>query len=180
MSEPQSTEALVDALCYGEVILPGMDEEFFQLVARINLVCVASPDLDYPSLDECGLRRFFRFAVAGKGQPEQVDARRALEEFVGSVKLGWLDEIVPRQWRLENGVRVDLEYSPETNPKEGTAFSPTGELPVSGLEGTRDHPFVCEGRVAVRLRLTDERGLRLGETLDWPSYSASLKSRSSR
>lgn len=180
MLEGEEAEQLIDALCYGELQLPGMDESFMQLLARINLVCVASPELGYPAFDEAGLRAFFRSVVEGSEEPEKVDARGALAEFVGEVRLGWLDEIVPVRWRLGKDGGFDLRYAAETNPGEGAAFSPVAEVKAEDLTEMRDHPFVCEGRVAVRLRLLDAKGKFLEETLDWPGYSASMISRSSR
>jgi hypothetical protein len=173
-------EDLIDSLCYGEIRLPGMDEIFDQLLARINLVCVASPELDYPCLDFEGLRKFFRYALAGREEPDQVDVGAALAAFVGQAKMRWLDEIVPRRWRLGDAAGFDLQYSAETNPGEGVALSPIGTVRVSQLGGLRDHPFVCEGRVAVRLRLLNDDDSLLEETLDWSAHSARLISRSSR
>jgi ATP-dependent helicase HrpB len=141
---------------------------------------VASPELDYPAFDEPGLRRFFRFAVAGRTDLESVDALTALGEFVGPIRMGWLDEIVPNRWALADEIGIPLEYSGETNPAEGTAFSPVGSVKVEALSGLTDHPFVCEGRVAVRLRLLNEKGVVVDETLDWEGYSAMRMSRSSR
>jgi len=179
-SEQEKLEDLVDALCFGERMLPGMDDAFQQLLARINLVCVASPELDYPAFDEAGLRRFFRFALAGRDEPEQTDAMEALREFVGPVRMGWLDQIVPRNWMLDGGEAVELRYAKETNPAEGTAFSPVGAVKLEALSGVDDHPFVCEGRVAVKLRLLNSHGKFLEETLDCSTYSANRMSRSSR
>ena len=58
VAEERSIEELVDAVMYGELSLQGWDEEFEQLRARINLVCVASPDLGFPPLNEGGMRDF--------------------------------------------------------------------------------------------------------------------------
>ena len=178
--EHDRIEDLVDALCYGERDLPGMDDDFFQTLARINLVCVASPELEYPAFDESGLRRFFRYALAGREEPEATDATEALREFVGPVRMGWLDDIVPRKWELDGGETVELRYARETNPGEGTAFSPVGSIKLGALSDVDDHPYVCEGRVAVRLRVLDGQGRLLEETLDCSGYSASRMSRSSR
>jgi hypothetical protein len=171
-------EAMVDGLCHGGRTLPGMDDHFAQWVARINLVCVASPEAGFPALGHCGIRRFF-VETLNRAEPEEVDILEALRDFVGRDRFAWLDEMVPVSWRLENGAQIRLEYSSETDPAEGTAYSPVGEIRIRDLAGMRDHPFVCEGRVAVRLRLLDESGGRVGDTFDWPGYSANLRSRSS-
>ena len=65
---------------------------------------------------------------------------------------------------------IAIEYSAETDPGEGLGLSPLVRVQESLLEAVDYHPYVCEGRVALRLQLLDEQGALLGETLDWPGY----------
>lgn len=171
MTEERSLEDLVEAAVYGELNLAGWDEDFEQLIARINLVHIASPEIGFPSLNEAGRREFFRQAFKACPQLDEFELVPALDAFVGAGRLSWLDEIVPRAWKI--GERsIPLEYSHETDPGEGVAFAPTARVEVRHLADVDYHPFVCEGRVAVRIELIDGRGRRVGETFDWPAYGA--------
>ena len=168
MTEERSLEELVEAAVYGELNLAGWDEDFEQLIARINLVHIASPEIGFPPLNEAGRREFFGQAL--KECPlDEFELIPALAAFVGEGRLQWLDEIVPRTWKA--GERsIPLEYSHETDPGEGVAFAPTARVEARDLAEVDYHPFVCEGRVAVRIELIDRRGRRGDETYDWPTY----------
>lgn len=171
MSDGLPLSDMVEAAVYGELNLPGWDDAFEQLIARINLVHVASPELGFPPLNEAGRRAFFEGAFKDGPKLDDFELLPALGAFVGEGKLGWLDDIVPRAWRVGEQA-IALEYSHETDPGEGVAFAPTARVEQRILADVDYHPFVCEGRVAVRLELVDRRGRRLGETFDWPAYQA--------
>ena len=171
MTEERPLEELVESAVYGELNLPGWEKAFEQLIARINLVHIASPEIGLPPMDEAGRREFFRHAFQKCPQLDEFELIPALDAFVGAGRLQWLDEIVPCHWKVGEH-SIPLEYSHETDPGEGVAFAPTARVEAGQLAGVDYHPFVCEGRVAVRIELIDRRGRRLDETFDWPAYQA--------
>lgn len=169
VAEERSSEELADAVIYGELAVPGWDVEFEQLRARINLVCVASPDLGFPPLNEAGMRDFLIGVFDAVEEIAAVNLRAALLRFVGKERFHWLAEITPTSWRV-GGAVIAIAYSAETDPGEGVAFSPVARVQESLLDSVDDHPFVCEGHVALGLQLLDGEGGLLGETLDWSGY----------
>lgn len=172
MAEDQALQELVDAVVYGEIPLPGLDDAFGELRSRINLLCVVSPELGFPDLGHTGFRSFLETILRDVEDPAAVDAAAALEELISGSRLRWLDEIVPVHWVVAEGVKVKLRYSAETDPAEGHAIAPEADVRLADLLAVDVHPFVCEGRVAVRLWLRDPKGKRLESTFDWPAFRA--------
>jgi len=170
MAEDRPVEELVDAVVYGEIPLRGLDDVFEELRARINLVCVVSPELGFPDLGYSGFRSFLEQILTGIESPETVDASLELQRIVGGSKLRWLDEIVPSRWIISGEQKIKLRYSLETDPSEGHAIAPEADVRIADLLDVDEHPFVCEGRVAVRLWLRDPKGKRLDSTFDWPVF----------
>jgi hypothetical protein len=168
MAEERSIEDLVDAALFGQLELTGWDAEFEQVLARINLVCVVVPELGFPPFGEGGRRLFLETVFAATKLPEQVEVGAELGDFIGADRRLWLDEIAPKFWSLPDGSKVSIEYSGETDPGEGLAYSPLVRVGLKALTDVDYHPFVCEGKVAVRLCLTDEQDRVIQETLDWP------------
>ena len=173
MAEDDSLQDLIDAVSYGEVALPGLDEEFAELRARINLVSVVSPELGFPDLGFKGYRSFIERSLTAAEDPMTLNVAFALEEEVGGSRLKWLEEIVPRHWGIPDGPKIHLRYSMETEPAEGQAIAPDADVRLADLLDVGFHPFVCEGRVAVNLWLRDPKGNRIDSTYDWPTYRGS-------
>ena len=159
----------MDDALYGAIAVPGWDDEFEDVRSRINLVCVASPDLGFRSLDETGLRDLLHFAFEKDRSLETINLKEELAAWQGDQRVRWLDEITPLNWMIGKKA-YPIRYSPETDPREGVAYSPSVVVPADQLDDVDYHPFVCEGRMTVRIVLTDRQGRRLGETLDWPVY----------
>ena len=152
---------------------PHADDVFQALRARINLVCVVSPDLGYAELGCAGMKAFLAATFTGdetRGEAEGKDLVQALVEFVGETKIGWLAEIAPERFELENGPKLKLRYSTDTDPDRGEASAPEADVRIHQMLDCSEHPFVGEGLVAVNLCLRDPKGNRVDHTFDWPRW----------
>lgn len=154
---------------------PQVGEVFESLKARINLVSVVSPDLGIPGLGQSGMKEFLSTTFSGEesqSEFQSTDLAALLESFIGETRFGWLDEIVPLRFKLENGPVLKLRYSAESDPDCGEASSPEVDVRLHQMLGCTQHPFVCEGLVAVQLQLRDPKGGVLDRTFDWPGWRA--------
>ena len=173
MNEHDQATEFARAFSEGRLVLPQFDDEMWQLCARVNLVCVVSPDLDYPPMDGQGIEAFLVGAFADSEDESAVRGlhlRDAFREFAGETKFGWLNEIVPPELKLPNGEVATMLYSMETEPRRGEAIPPEVWIQPETIRDWDFHPYICEGLVAVKIVLCDSRQRRISETFDWPTF----------
>jgi ATP-dependent helicase HrpB len=132
---------------------------------RSNLVARTMPDLEFPSFDpprvtKCLAAAFRGLTLAKEAQAAPVEP--AFKNELGPERLGWLDEMAPREIRSPDGRRSKLQYTPEAEP----------ELQVKLHEcfAATEHPRICEGKVPVKLWVATPDGKRIESTTDWPTF----------
>lgn len=173
MADPDPARELAVAFLDGRLRLPQFDRRMEQICARVNLVCVVSPDLGYRPLDGEGIVEFLTHSLVGivdEDAARTVNLNAALGQWLGAERLGWLDEIVPASLPLPDGSKTELRYSLESDPRRGTAASPECEVALASVLDWKFHPFVCEGLAAVQLNLLDPAGSRLATVFDLPGF----------
>lgn len=166
---------LAEAYGQGWFELPLFNNEVRQLIARVNLVCVALPELDFPRFDSERINSCLAAAFSGLTLAKEAQAQPLIETFRKELAVeqhAWLDELAPRTVRWPDERQLKLVYGdPLANPGD----PPTGpEIQVKLTEcfALQDHPRVCEGRVPVRLWLLAPDGKRLESTIDWTHFRA--------
>jgi ATP-dependent helicase HrpB len=170
-----SARALADAFARGWFDLPNLNHAVKQFMARVNLVCVAMPDLEYPRFDEaavaaCVARAFHGMTLVKEAQA--ADLLPAFHAHLQPAQVGWLDELVPTGIAWHDGRRLKLVYSEETDPVKGEAVAPELQVKLTDCFDLKEHPLLCEGTVPVRLALLTPDGKRLDVTGDWPQWKA--------
>jgi len=162
---------LADAFLKGWFELPNLDHQLKQFVARVNLICTAMPDLGLHRFDEPALRAALARAFRGMTLAKEAQAAPLKDAFRGHLpagQSGWVDELAPVQIPWPGGKPVKLAYSEEVNERE--AASPEAQVKLLDCFELKDHPFVCEGSVPVKLWLCTPDGKRLESTCDWPDW----------
>jgi ATP-dependent helicase HrpB len=157
--------ALANAHMKGYFELPLFDHATKQLMFRANLVARTMPDLEFPTFDpprvtKCLAAAFRGLTLAKEAQATHVEP--AFKNELGPERLGWLDELAPREIRSPDGRRGKLQYTPEAEP----------ELQVKLHEcfAATEHPRICEGKVPVKLWIATPDGKRIESTTDWPTF----------
>lgn len=165
---------LAEAYRKGWFELPLFNHRLKQFVARVNLVCVAMPDLDFPPLNEAGITAGLARALRGVTTVKEAQATHlgdAFRQHLAKEQLAWLDELTPLTIPWPDGRSLKLLYLDRDADGE---IPPCAELQVKLHEcfALKEHPRLCEGRAPVRLWLCAPDGRRLEPTLDWPAFRA--------
>jgi ATP-dependent helicase HrpB len=164
-----SGRTLAEAFTNGWIELPNLSHDVKQFVARVNLVCSALPDLDFPPFDASALRAALTRAFAGHTllkEAQSVELRPHFRRHLAPEQLEWLDELLPLSIPWPTVRTVKLTY-PEGEDEEPW---PTVQVKLSECWGLKTHPMLGEGKVPVRLGLLLPDGKRLDTTTDFPRW----------
>ncbi len=170
-----SGRCLAEAYARGAFELPLLDHPLKQTIARINLVAVAMPELEFPQADAAFVTGFLAGAFAGLTLAKEAQAtplRDAFRQYFGADRLEWLEELAPASIALPDGRKIKLLYAQEARGAEGEPNSPEAQVNLHQLFGLQEHPRVCEGRVPVKFWLAAPDGKRLDSTFNWPAFCA--------
>jgi ATP-dependent helicase HrpB len=154
--------------------LPLFNHELKQFIGRVDLVCLVLPELDFPPFTEKAIVACMARAFEGMTLVKEAQAAPLRDEFqkhLAKEQLGWLDELVPLSVAWPDARKMKLLYAESA----GTATRPNPpELQVKLHEcfQLKEHPCVCEGKLAVKLWLCGPDGKRIESTLDWPAFKA--------
>lgn len=170
-----SGRCLAEAHRKGWFELPLFNHEVKQFIARVNLLCAVSPDLDFPPFDEsavteCLARAFNGLTLAKEAQATQV--REAFLKHLAPEQLGWLDELAPTHLTWHDGRKLKLTYSESARDEDGDPNAPELQVKLTECFGLKEHPHLCEGKLPVKLWLCTPDGKRLESTFNWPAFKA--------
>ncbi|MDB6152427.1 MAG: Helicase-associated domain protein [Chthoniobacteraceae bacterium] len=166
-----SGRALAEAFSNGWFDLPNLGHDVKQFIARVNLVCTALPELEFPPFDAPALLAALTRAFAGQTllkEAQTVELRPHFRRHLAPEQLEWLDELLPLSIPWPDGRKLKLTY-PEPNHDDGW---PTAPVKLNDSWGLKEHPMLGEGKVPVRLCLLLPDGKRLEITTDFPKWKA--------
>ncbi len=164
---------LAEAFAKGWFELPNLTHDVKQFIARVNLVCAALPELDFPRFDSPALlaaltRAFTGFTLVKEAQAAEL--RPHFRAHLVPEQRGWLDELLPLSIPWPDGRTVKLTYpEPGRDSDEGPAW-PTAQVKLNDCWALKTHPVLGEGKVPVRLCLQAPDGKRLDATTDFPAW----------
>ena len=155
--------------------LPLFNHDVKQFVARVNLVCAARPELEFPPFDEAAITRCLARAFAGQTLVKEAQATHVREEFLKHLapeQLGWLDELAPPQITWPDGRKLKLLYAENARDEDNEPNAPEAQMKLNECFGLREHPQICEGKLPVKLWLCAPDGKRIEATFNWPAFKA--------
>ncbi len=174
--EPEgSGRCLAEAYRKGAFELPLFNHDLRQFIGRVNLVCVAMPDLEYPPFDEAAIVASLTRAFSGLTLVKEAQGVHLMDAFrahLAPEQAGWLNELVPASIPWFEGKKIKLAYSEEVDLTKGEATAPEAQVKLTECFQLKDHPFICEGTLPVKLWLCTPDGKRLESTFNWPSFKA--------
>ena len=168
-----SGRALAEAAQRGFFELPLLNHEVKQFIARVNLVCAALPELEFPPFDEAAMTTCLARAFHGLTLAKEAQATHVKEEFAKHLapeQRTWLDELAPLTIAWPDGRKVKLLYAEQARDEDGEPNSPELQMKLHECFALKEHPHVCEGKVPVKLWLTTPDGKRLESTFNWPAF----------
>jgi ATP-dependent helicase HrpB len=173
-TDPEAAgRTLAEAFAKGWFELPNLTHDVKQFIARVNLVCAALPELDFPRFDTPALlaaltRAFKGFTLVKEAQAAEL--RPHFRAHLAPEQLGWLDELLPLSIPWPDGRTVKLSYpEPGRDSDEGPAW-PTAQVKLNDCWVLKTHPVLGEGKVPVRLCLQAPDGKRLDATTDFLAW----------
>jgi ATP-dependent helicase HrpB len=168
-----SGRCLADAFQRGFFELPLFNHEVKQFVARVNLVCAAMPNLEFPAFDQKAIAACLARAFAGLTLVKEAQAAHVRDEFVkhlATEQVAWLDELAPVSITWHDGRKLKLLYPENAAGKDGKPNPPELQVKLTECFGLMEHPRICEGRLTVKLWLCTPDNKRLDSTTDWPAF----------
>jgi ATP-dependent helicase HrpB len=166
-----SGRTLAEAFSKGCFDLPNLGHEQKQFISRVNLLCAALPELDFPAFDTAALEAALTPAFKGitlLREAREVDLRKHFKRHLAPEQLEWLDELLPLSIQWLGGRTLKLSY-PETAPNAEPAW-PEAQVKLSECWALKQQPTLGEGKVPVRLCLMLPDGKRLDDTTDFPAW----------
>ncbi|MDF1741303.1 MAG: ATP-dependent helicase HrpB [Verrucomicrobiales bacterium] len=161
-----SGRCLAEAHRSGAFDLPKMDHRVKQFIARVNLVSVTMPELEFASLDEAAITASLARAFTGLTRAKEAQDAALIPAFHRHLEKGqisWLDELLPLSIAWVEDRSVKVSYVNET---------PEAQVKLKDCFALEAHPTVCEGRIPVTLNLSAPDGKRVGSTTDWAHFRA--------
>ncbi len=170
-----SGRALAEAARKGFFELPLFNHELKQFSARINFVCAAMPEMDFPPVDDAAITRHFGTAFHGLTLAKEAQAAPLKGEFqkhLAPEQLSWLDELAPASIPWPDGRKLKLLYPETPRDEDGGPNPPEFQMKITECFALKEHPHLCEGKVPVKLWLSTPDGKRLEATFNWPAFRA--------
>lgn len=164
---------LAEAYRKGLFELPLFNHELKQFIGRVNLVCAVMPELEFPPFDDSAIVNCLARAFAGMTLVKEAQATHLREEFqkhLAKEQVAWLDELVPLSIAWPDGRKLKLLYAEEAASKTGEPNPPELQVKLTECFALKEHPRVCEGKLAVKLWLCAPDGKRIESTMNWPLF----------
>ena len=170
-----SGRCLADACLRGWFELPQLNHELKQLMARINLIDAAAPELDFPPFDRDAQLRALTRAFEGMTLVKEAQAASLKEAFLAHLapeQRVWLDELTPLTIPWHDGKKLKLTYAESARDEEGEPQSPEVQVKLHETFALKEHPQILENKLPVKLWLCTPDGKRLESTFNWPAFKS--------
>lgn len=171
-----SGRCLAEAYRKGWFELPLFSHEAKQFIARVNLVCATSPELDFPPFDDAAITERLAQAFAGLTLVKEAQGTHVRDEMMRHLapeQRGWLDELVPLHIVWPDGRKLKLQYQEAALDEDGGPNAPELQVKLTECFTLKEHPHLCEGKLPVKLWLCSPDGKRIEATYNWPAFKAS-------
>ncbi len=159
-----SGRCLAEAHRAGAFELPLMDHRLKQFIARVNLVHVTLPELEFAPFEDAAITASLARAFKGLTTVKEAQAAPLISAFhqhLDKGQVSWLDELVPLSIPWPSGGTIKVSYVADT---------PEAQVKLQECFALKEHPTLCEGRLPVQLQFCTPDGKRLATTSDWPAF----------
>ncbi len=161
----EAAAALAKEFLAEHIELPMWNHELDQWLARAALVRKHFPELELPGFDDAAKVECLSRALSGAllyKEAKEKPLAPAFREFLTPVQRDFINDLAPEAVTLANGKRYKLVYDEEEPP----AIT----VKLNDIFGVKDHPRLCDGKVAVAIQLTAPDGKRLEVTRDLETF----------
>ena len=161
----EAAAALAKEFLDGVIELPLWNHELNQWLARVRLVARTFPELELPAFDAAGKLECLSRALSGTLLYKEAKERPLVPVFrnrLDAVQRDFVNDLAPEAVTLSNGKRCKLVYSDDAPP----AIT----VKLHEIFGVKEHPRVCDGKLAVLIQLAAPDGKRLETTQDLEAF----------
>src|SRR6266480_579342 len=147
---------LAEAHRQGHFELPLFNHDVKQFIARVNVVCAAMPDLEFPPFDPAAVAERLARAFHGLTLVKEAQAAHVRDEFLKHLakeQIGWLEELAPQTVVWPDGRKLKLLYPETARDEDGQPNSPELQVKLHECFTLKEHPRICEGKLPVKLWL---------------------------
>jgi ATP-dependent helicase HrpB len=155
--------------------LPLFNHELKQFIARVNLITVVSPELEFPPFDPPAIRNCLANAFHGLTLVKEAQAAPLKDAFLKHLapeQLSWLDELAPLSIAWPDGRKLKLLYAEQPQDEDGEPQSPEVQVKLHESLQVKEHPHICEGKLPVKMWLCAPDGKRIESTFNWPAFKS--------
>ncbi|MFA7006777.1 MAG: ATP-dependent helicase C-terminal domain-containing protein, partial [Verrucomicrobiia bacterium] len=141
------------------------NHELKQWLARVRLVAQTFPELELPAYDDAAKIECLSRALSGTLLYKEAKERPllpAFREHLNAVQRDFVNDLAPLAVTLSNNKRFKLVYSDDAPP----AIT----VKVHEIFGVKEHPRICDGKLAVLVHLTAPDGKRLEATQNLEAF----------
>ena len=173
-ADPQAAGQALAKACLGEWFTPkSLDHSIRQLIKRLNWLCAARPDLEFPPLDETAILNCLSTAFAGMTLAKQAiaaDVKPAFRKHMPREQWEWLDEFAPQTIAWPDDKPKRLQYPDEPADKHGNALPVELHVKLHDCFRLTEHPRICDGEHIVRFKLLTPKKRKIDFCDDWPTF----------
>jgi len=173
-ADPQAAGEALAKACLREWFAPkSFDHSIRQLIRRLNWLCAARPDLEFPPLDEAAILNCLATAFAGMTLAKQAiaaDVKPAFRKHMPREQWEWLDELTPQTIAWPNDKPKRLEYPEQPTDKHGNPLPVELHVKLHECFRLAEHPRICEGGHIVRFKLLTPKNKKIDYCDDWPTF----------
>ena len=174
VADPQAAGQALAKACLGEWFTPkSFDHSIRQLIRRLNWLCAARPNLEFPPLDETAILNCLSAAFAGMTLAKQAvaaDVKPAFRKHMPSEQWEWLDEFAPQTIPWLDDKPKRLEYPDKPADNHGNMLPVELHVKLHDCFRLAEHPRICDGEHIVRFKLLTPKNRKIDYCDDWPTF----------
>ena len=161
----EAAAALAKEFLADSIELPEWNLELKQWLARVRLVAQTFPELELPAYGDDAKIECLSRALSGTLLYKEAKERPllpAFREYLTAVQRDFVNDLAPQAVTLSNDKRFKLIYADDAPP----AIT----VKLHEIFGVKEHPRICDGKVAVLVQLTAPDGKRLEATQNLEAF----------
>ena len=149
------------------------DNSVRQDIQRLNWICAARPELEFPPLDENAVMNCLTKAFEGMTLAKQAIAcniKPAFRQHMPEAQWEWLDELAPTKIDWPNDQPKKLHYPESQTDKTGKIVPVELHVKLHECFRLNKHPVICEGQQIIRFKLLTPKNKKIDFCEDWPTF----------
>ena len=174
VTNPKTAGLALAKACLHDWFKPkSFDNSIKELILRLNWICEARPDLEFPPLDEkavliCLTKAFEGMTLAKEAI--KADVKPAFRKHMAEAQWEWLDEFAPTTVDWPNDQPKKIHYPEFPIDKHGKIVPVELHVKLHECFRLDKHPSICQNEQIVRFKLLTPKNKKIDFCDDWPTF----------